>query len=110
MNRKFDMAYLGGGDDWFGPNFGGATVYSLARTGYANACPNAGKLIANLTFSLDMENEMMGYMLDDGLEPEAAAVKLIKAHPDVLSKWLDGVSTIDGGDAMAAVKARLGVN
>src|SRR5690606_21761011 len=28
MNAKLDMIYLTGGDDWFGPDFGGATVYT----------------------------------------------------------------------------------
>lgn len=33
MNEKIDIAYLSGGDAYFGPNFGGAEVYTLARTG-----------------------------------------------------------------------------
>ena len=57
MNANFDMAYLSGGDDWFGPNFGGATVYTNVRKGYAAACPNVGKLLKNQKFSLKMENE-----------------------------------------------------
>ncbi len=110
MNANFDLAYLAGGDDWFGPNYGGATVYTLARAGYANACPNVGKFLANLTFSLEMENKMMGYMLDDGMEPDAAAVKIMKENPDMVAGWLAGVTTIDGAKpALDAVKAKLGM-
>jgi hypothetical protein len=34
MNTNIDMAYLSGGDDYFGPGFGGATVYTIAPNGY----------------------------------------------------------------------------
>lgn len=109
MNRRFKMAYLTGGDDFFGPNFGGATVYTLAPTGYTKKCPNVGKLLENLTFTLDMENEIMGYMLSEGLDPQAAAVKLVKAHPELIDRWTKGVTTMDGGAGAPAVKAHLGM-
>ena len=37
MNMRFEMSYLTGGDAVFGPNFGGATVYTNARNGYAQS-------------------------------------------------------------------------
>ena len=37
MNTNFKIAYLTGGDDVFGPNFGGATVYTNVRKGYVAA-------------------------------------------------------------------------
>jgi len=107
MNANFEMTYLTGGDDWFGPNLGGATVYTNTSAGYVDACPNVGKLLQNLEFSLAMENEIMGAILDDGEKPEDAAKAWLAAHPDVLGPWLDGVTAKDGGDAMAAVKAAL---
>ncbi|MDF1717354.1 MAG: choline ABC transporter substrate-binding protein [Antarcticimicrobium sp.] len=109
MNANFEMTYLTGGDDWFGPNLGGATVYTNTSAGYVEACPNVGKLLQNLEFSLAMENEIMGAILNDGDKPEIAAATWLAAHPDVLAPWLDGVTTKDGGDAMAAVKAMLGL-
>ena len=109
MNRAHDMAYLDGGDDYFGANFGGATVYTLAPSGYTEQCPNVGSLLNNLVFSLDVENQIMGYMLDDGMDPQAAAVQLMKDRPDLIEQWVSGVSTFDGGDGLAAVKAHLGM-
>lgn len=109
MNANFNMVYLSGGDDWFGPNYGGATVFTNTRKGYSQACPNVGTLLANLKFTLAMENEIMGAILDDGEEPEDAAAAWIKKNPGVLDKWLVGVKTFDGGDGAAAVKARLGL-
>ena len=107
MNANFDMAYLEGGDDVFGPNLGGATVHTNVRKGYVGECPNAGKLVSNLKFTLQMENEIMGAILNDGTDPEKAATNWLKANPGVMDAWLDGVTTFDGGDAMAAAKSAL---
>ncbi len=107
MNANFKMTYLTGGDDYFGPNFGGATVYTNTRGGYVAECPNIGKLVSNLVFSLPMENEIMGAILNDGADPLAAAKAWMVANPDAVKPWLDGVTTKDGGDAVAAVMAAL---
>ena len=39
MNLRFDLRYLSGGDAVFGPNFGGATVYTTTRAGFTAAVP-----------------------------------------------------------------------
>lgn len=109
MNANVEMAYLAGGDDVFGPDYGGATVHTNVRKGYASECPNVGKFLTNLVFSLEMENEIMGAILDDGTEPNAAATAWLKANPGSLDAWLDGVTTFDGGDAAAAVKSAFGL-
>ena len=108
MNANIEMEYLSGGDEVFGPNFGGATVHTNVRAGYVTECPNVGKLVSNLRFSLEMENEIMGAILNDGADPKAAATAWLKEHPETVAPWLEGVTTVDGGDAAAAVKAALG--
>lgn len=107
MNANFDMGYLTGGDDFFGPDLGGATVYTNTRAGYSAECPNVGALLANLKFTLAMENEIMGAILNDGTDPDDAATAWMAANSDTVMGWLDGVTTLDGGDASAAVKAVL---
>jgi glycine betaine/proline transport system substrate-binding protein len=107
MNANFALTYLAGGDDWFGPNFGGAEVATNTRAGFVTECANPGRLLQNLEFSLAMENEIMGAILNDGADPAEAARAWLAAHPEVLGPWLDGVTTRDGGDAMAAVTAAL---
>jgi glycine betaine/proline transport system substrate-binding protein len=108
MNANIKMAYLSGGDEVFGPNYGGATVHTNVRAGYTTECPNVGTLLKNMVFSLKMENEIMGAILNDGADPKAAATDWLKANPDGLTPWLAGVTTFDGGDAAAAVKTALG--
>ncbi len=107
MNANFELTYLSGGDDFFGPNFGGADVYTNTRKGYSSDCPNMGKLLTNLQFSLAMENEIMGAILDDGQDPDDAATAWLKANMGVLDGWLKGVTTLDGSNGLAAVKAKL---
>ncbi|KAA0700544.1 choline ABC transporter substrate-binding protein [Neorhizobium sp. P12A] len=109
MNTKYKMTYLTGGDDVFGPNFGGATVYTNTRAGYASECSNVGKFLQNLAFTLPMENEIMGSIMDDGMQGKDAGKKWLKAHPETIKPWLAGVTTQDGGDAEAAVKKALGL-
>ena len=109
MNANFELTYLTGGDEFFGPNFGGANVYTNVRKGYTSECPNVGKLLNNMQFTLAMENEIMGAILDEGEDPNAAAMAWLKANSGILDGWLSGVSTMDGGDGMAAVKGHLGL-
>ncbi len=107
MNANFAMTYLTGGDDYFGPDLGGAVVATNTRAGYVAECPNTGKLLQNLSFTLAMENEIMGAILNDGEDPAVAAKTWLAANPTAWEAWLDGVTTKDGGDAKAAVAAAL---
>jgi glycine betaine/proline transport system substrate-binding protein len=109
MNTRFDLTYLSGGDKYFGANYGGAEVFTLARTGWAEECPNAATFFKNLTFTVDLESEMMGKILDDGMSPGDAAKEWLAQNPDVLDPWLDGVTTLDGEPGLPAVKAALGL-
>ncbi len=108
MNANFELTYLEGGDDFFGPDLGGATVYTNTRAGYVAECPNVGKLLSNMEFTLAMENEIMGAILDDGEDPADAARAWLSANTDAAAGWLDGVTTKDGGDAKAAVMGAIG--
>jgi glycine betaine/proline transport system substrate-binding protein len=110
MNSNFEITYLSGGDDWFGPDYGGATVYTNVRTGYLAECPNVGQLLRNLKFTLEMENQIMSAILDEGQEAEDAASAWLKEHPDVLEGWLEGVTTFEGEPGLPAVKEHLGIS
>jgi glycine betaine/proline transport system substrate-binding protein len=108
MNEAFDLTYLSGGDAYFGPNFGGAEVYTLARTGWSETCPNAATLFKQMTFDVSMENVLMGEILG-GKDSKEAASAWLKANPAVLDTWLKGVTTLDGQPGDAAVKSSLGL-
>lgn len=105
MNANFDLAYLEGGDDFFGPNLGGAVVKTNVRKGYTSECPNVGKFLSNLKFTLQAENEIMAGILDEGKKPEDAAKAWIKKNPEALNAWLEGVNTKDGAQALQSALA-----
>ncbi len=96
MNLRFELRYLSGGDASFGPNFGGASVLTLARRGYLGECPNLARLLRNLTFTARAESEVMAGMLERHQTPDEAAAGWLKAHPEVRAEWLQGVRTFDG--------------
>ena len=102
---EMKIHYLDGMGD---SGFGAATVLTNVRAGYTSECPNAGKLLANLKFDLAMEGAMMAPVLKDGADPKETARAWLKANPDAVKPWLEGVTTFDGGDAAAAVSAALG--
>jgi glycine betaine/proline transport system substrate-binding protein len=103
MNVRFKLRYLSGGDATFGPNYGGATIYTTVRTGYLRECPNIGRLLRNLVFTTELESEVMGAILEGKQTPAAAASAWIKAHPSVVGTWLEGVTTFDGRPAASAM-------
>ncbi|MCV6597077.1 MAG: choline ABC transporter substrate-binding protein [Mangrovicoccus sp.] len=107
MNANFEMSYLTGGDDFFGPDLGGATVYTNTAAGFSESCPNVGKLLENLVFSLEMENEIMGAILNDGSDPDHAATVWLQENIGVLETWLDGVSTKDGQEALTTAQTNI---
>lgn len=102
MNTRFDMRYLTGGDSSFGPNYGGATVYTNVRAGYLEECPNVGRLLQNLKFTLRGESEIMAGILERKLAPEAAAAEWLDQNPQALAGWFAGVATFDGKPASLA--------
>jgi len=103
MNSNIEMAYLDGGDDFFGPNYGGANVYTNVRQNYLSECQNVGNLLKNLEFSLEMENELMEAILNQNVKPAKAAQQWLKANPQQVEAWLDGVKTLKGEEAQGAV-------
>ncbi|WGR60260.1 choline ABC transporter substrate-binding protein [Paracoccus ferrooxidans] len=105
MNVALDITYLSGGDEEFGPDYGGATVHTLARKEWTAACPNAARLFGQLVFSVEMENLLMGKILDEGMDPTQAAKGWIAENPDAVAAWLDGVTTLDGKPGAEAVMA-----
>ena len=99
MNMRFDLRYLTGGEATFGPNFGGAAVYTNTRAGYSAECPNLGRLLANLHFTLRGESELMAAILDEHKTPDDAAGAWLSKNSAVARGWLEGVTTVDGHPA-----------
>ncbi|WP_045391370.1 choline ABC transporter substrate-binding protein [Falsirhodobacter sp. alg1] len=106
MNTTFDIDYLQGGAEFFGEE---GVVNTIVRKGFQQECPNVIRLLSQQEFTLPMENEMMAYILDDGMDADDATVKWVSEHPEVIEPWLAGVTTVDGQDGLAVVKEAFGL-
>lgn len=106
MNANFDLEYLTGGEEFFG---GEGVVNTITRKGFVEDCPNAGKLLQQMDFTMEMENSVMGAILDDGENPDDAALAWIQENPSILDGWLEGVTTTSGEPGLPAVKEAFGL-
>jgi len=88
----------------FGPNDGAATVSTVTAPDYAERCPNANRLLISLRFTSAQEAELMQPIMDRK-PPAQVARDWIKANPQVVEAWLDGVTTLDGKPANTALVA-----
>jgi glycine betaine/proline transport system substrate-binding protein len=102
---KMKLVYLTGFEK---DGFGDAKINALTRPGYVTECPNLGKLLTNLKFDLPMESAVME-AIGGGADGDTAGSDWLKKNPAVLDSWLAGVTTVDGGDGLAAVKKSLGL-
>ena len=110
MNSNVEMTYLSGGDEFFGPNYGGANVYTNVRSNYLSECQNVGQMLKNLEFSLEMENELMEAILNQNMKPAKAAQQWLHNNPSQVEIWLKGIKTLDGKDAAKAVSSYIKSN
>lgn len=107
MNLMFKLVYLSGGDAYFGPDYGGGQVYTLARAGFSESCPNAARLFRQMSFTVAVEDAIMAASESGNPSGPEAAKAYLESHLELLGPWLDGVTTLDGRPGAAAVKAFL---
>lgn len=87
MNLNIDMKFLDGGAKYWGPNQGGATVYTITRTGYAWQCPNVGQFLANYEYTVEEQSKMAANVINDDMDYDEAGRALIKSKPELLERW-----------------------
>ncbi|QTN43848.1 choline ABC transporter substrate-binding protein [Ectopseudomonas mendocina] len=104
MNLSMQITYLTGTEDVFGPNDGAATVSTVTAPDYAERCPNANRLLTSLRFTSQQEAELMQPIMDRK-QPAQVARDWVKANPQVVEAWLDGVTTLDGKPASVSLVA-----
>ena len=109
MNATVKMTYLTGGDDFFGPNFGGATVYTNVRKGYRRGVPERRQVpVEPRVHPADGERDH-GQHPRRRREPGRRGGGVARGQPRHPRRLARGVTTRDGGDGLAAVRAALGV-
>lgn len=118
MNLNIDMKFLHGGEGYWGPNQGAATVRTICRTGYAWENPNIGQFFENFVFTVEEQAQMGEYVLNQDMDYVDAGIKLIKENPELLERWFghggtyqtDVVKTADGQqEALPAMQEAMGL-
>ncbi len=78
---------------------------TVARHGYREQCANVGRLLSQVKFTVDLENQLIAANANDHLALDVAAKKLLHDNVPLVRGWLEGVKTREGGDAWAAASA-----
>jgi glycine betaine/proline transport system substrate-binding protein len=102
MNVNIDLQFLNGGADYWGPNQGGATVYTVARKGYAWECPNIGQFLENYEYTVAEQSELAAYIVNDEMDYAEAGQTLIRNHPELIERWFGQGGTYQTGAVKTA--------
>jgi glycine betaine/proline transport system substrate-binding protein len=102
MNVNIDLQFLNGGADYWGPNQGGATVYTVARKGYAWECPNIGQFLENYEYTVAEQSELAAYIVNDEMDYAEAGQTLIRNHPELIDRWFGQGGTYQTGAVKTA--------
>ena len=118
MNVNYDIEYLSGGGDYWGPNKGEVIVNTAVREGYAWACPNLGQFLDNYNWTVAEQSKGMALVREDDMAPLEAGKKVVQENPKMLDRWFaasgiyqtGGIDTADGKkDAEPVVTDALGL-
>ncbi|WP_280553562.1 ABC transporter substrate-binding protein [Halomonas sp. 25-S5] len=107
MNIEYDVKYLEDPQDMWGPEQGSSDVKTLVTSDFAEAAPNATRLLDQIRFSADDQSAMiLGFSYEER-EPEAVALDWIRSNPGKVQAFLEGVTTRDGEPGWPVVQQAL---
>ncbi len=109
MNLSLKMHYLSGGDEYFGPDFGASSVYTVARKNFSKECPNLSSFFKRLSFTVEMENYLMGLIVDEDHSPREAAQRWLNEHQSIALSWLKGINDAHGQAATISFKKHMAI-
>lgn len=118
MNINFEMEFLHGGEDYWGPDQGAATVRTISRNGYGWKCENVGQFLENYTFTVEEQARMGDFIMNEGMDYDEAGRALIEEQPELLERWFaeggtyktGAIRTADGEErALPVMREALGL-
>ncbi|XKE45319.1 ABC transporter substrate-binding protein [Halomonas organivorans] len=107
MNIEYDVRYLDDTQDMWGPEGGRSDVRTLVTRTFAEANPNATRLLDQLSFTADDQSAMIRGFSYEEREAEAVALEWLREHPAETKAFLEGVTTRDGEPAWPVVRQAL---
>jgi glycine betaine/proline transport system substrate-binding protein len=105
MTSEYDLHFL---DDPLSMWPGAGQVRSLTRAGLAESDPNLARFIAQIRVDTATASDFIRQVDKDGKPAAVVAQEWMQAHPDQLTSWLEGVTSLGGEPAAALVLATTG--
>jgi glycine betaine/proline transport system substrate-binding protein len=105
MTTEFDMTFL---EDPERVWPGAGQVRSLTRSALNEEDPNLARFVSQMRFDTTTASEFIREIERDGKAAEVVASEWMAAHPDQLTAFLDGVTSVSGEPAAAVVLATTG--
>ncbi|WP_240422368.1 glycine betaine ABC transporter substrate-binding protein [Listeria costaricensis] len=92
MFTKYDLKFLDDPKNVYGD---AEDIHTIVRKGLKKDMPSAYEMLDRFNWT---QEDMSEVMLDvnNGMDPEKAAKKWIKANPDKVAEWTDGIEKVDG--------------
>lgn len=108
MNVAFDMRYLKDPKNLWGPGGGKSRVWTLVDADLPQTNPAATKFLKRFQVSAGTQSQWIYDFSYKEQPADSVADKWIASHLDQVAAWLDGLKTINGGNAVEAIKAHYG--
>ncbi|MEJ3653440.1 ABC transporter substrate-binding protein [Actinomycetes bacterium KLBMP 9759] len=105
MTTEYELHFL---DDPQSVWAGAGQVRSLTRAGLAKDDPDLARFIAQIRVDTATASDFIRQVDKDGKPASAVAQEWMKAHPDQVTAWLDGVRSRGGEPAAKVVLATAG--
>ncbi|WP_219415664.1 ABC transporter substrate-binding protein [Pseudonocardia nigra] len=105
MTTEFDLHFLEDPEEVWP---GAGQVRSVTRSELAETDANLARFIAQIRFDTTSASDFIRAIDKDRKPAEAVALEWMRAHPDRLEEWLEGVTSVSGEPAADVVLARVG--
>ena len=107
MVTEYDVQILDDPAGVYGDNNGRSDVKTIVAKQFAETNPNLTRLLDQFRFSADEQSQFISAFSLEERELDAVASQWLKDNPERVASFLEGVTTRDGDDALAAVEANL---
>ena len=107
MIPEYDVHILDDSEGVFGPDNGRSDVKTIVASDFAEANPNLTRLLDQFVFSAHEQSEFIKAFSLEERDLDEVAREWLEQHPDKRAAFLEGVTTRDGDDALAALEASL---
>lgn len=104
MIPEYDVRILDDSENVFGPDNGSSDVKTVVAKEFAEANPNLTRLLDQVVFSAQEQSDFIKAYSLEQQDLEQVASEWLASHPEKVSAFLDGVTSRDGGEALASFK------